>query len=86
MINREHIESPLDETNFVASNRTEIKLEEFVTYKGELYLVVDLRYSVRTLENKRTLELFDLLTLRPLTMEGDIIVPAEEVKRQKLLR
>jgi hypothetical protein len=86
MINRSHIESPIKEENFIYSAQRDIEIGEVVSYQNDLLLVLEKNPRVRNLPNSGALHVYDLLTLRPFTLEADIQIPDYEVERQPLLR
>lgn len=86
MINRSHIESPIKEENFISSTQRDIEIGDVVSYQNDLLLVLEKTCSIRNLPDSRTLQVYNLLTLRPFTLEADIQIPDFEVERQPLLR
>ena len=63
------------------------EIGEMVSYAGELYIVMNKDFRIRTIfGSESTLEIYDLLRLRPLTLEADIEVDATLVESCPLLR
>jgi len=86
MLNKEPIESPIEESSFFMVG-SPFEIGEMVSYAGELYIVMNKDFRIRTIfGSASTLEIYDLLTLRPLTLEADIEVDAVLVESCPLLR